>query len=102
MRLALKDDLLDSVFRALDHANHSRIQRSFLWKAPEVCHHPLAEKIAAFFQIIQGRKMLDLALPLGDHLKSDALYIVGQYRVDVVKLFQPGGEIQRIGLLCYG
>src|SRR5436190_10275241 len=100
VRLTLEDHFLDSVSRALQDSNHTRVQWCSFGKASEIVQHPFPEISSSSAHICDGGQPLDLALSLREHLQADVVQVRGQHPADILELLQSGGEIQVLGFLC--
>ena len=99
VRLTLEDHFLDSVPRALQDSNHTRVQWRSFGKASEIVQHPFPEISSSSAHIFDGGQPLDLALSLSEHLQADVVQVRRQHPADILELLQPGGEIQVLGFL---
>src|SRR4029077_4942604 len=103
VRLTLEDHFLNSVLRALQDSNHTRVQWRSSGKASKILQHPFPEISFSSADIFDGGQPLDLALSLREHLQADVIQVRGQHPADIPELLQSGGEIQLLGFLSrYG
>ena len=86
VRLTLEDHFLDSVPRALQDSNHTRVQWRSFGKASEIVQHPFPEISSSSAHIFDGDQPLDLALSLREHLQADVVQVRRQHPADILEL----------------